>query len=102
MVHKRSEFAQKVHGLRAKLYAKKRHAEKVEMKKKYVLARRNHHHHRGHLSTASRNSRFGSLGKQLTQLTLICFTLQDRHASAKDQQARGRKDGEGSCARLLA
>ncbi len=32
--HKRSEFAQKVHGLRAKLYAKKRHAEKVEMKKK--------------------------------------------------------------------
>jgi len=34
MVHKRSQFAQKVHGLRAKLYAKKRHAEKVEMKKK--------------------------------------------------------------------
>jgi hypothetical protein len=40
MVHKRSEFAQKVHGLRAKLYAKKRHAEKVEMKKKYVVLTR--------------------------------------------------------------
>jgi len=37
MVHKRSQFAQKVHGLRAKLYAKKRHSEKVEMKKKYLL-----------------------------------------------------------------
>ncbi|ELR22989.1 ribosomal protein S8e, putative [Acanthamoeba castellanii str. Neff] len=37
MVHKRSEFAQKVHGLRAKLYAKKRHAEKVEMKKKIAM-----------------------------------------------------------------
>lgn len=37
MAHKRSEFAQKVHGLRAKLYAKKRHAEKVEMKKKYGI-----------------------------------------------------------------
>lgn len=33
MVHKRSEFAQKVHGLRAKLYHKKRHAEKIQMKK---------------------------------------------------------------------
>jgi len=33
MVHKRSEFAQKVHGLRAKLYHKKRNAEKIAMKK---------------------------------------------------------------------
>jgi ribosome biogenesis protein NSA2 len=31
--HKASEFAQKVHGLRAKLYHKKRHDEKVQMKK---------------------------------------------------------------------
>jgi len=31
--HKRAEFARKVHGLRAKLYHKKRHAEKVQMKK---------------------------------------------------------------------
>jgi len=37
MVHKRSQFAQKVHGLRAKLYAKKRHSEKVEMKKKIAM-----------------------------------------------------------------
>jgi ribosome biogenesis protein NSA2 len=35
--HKRSEFARKVHGLRAKLYHKKRHAEKVEMKKKIAM-----------------------------------------------------------------
>jgi len=31
--HKRSEFAQKVKGLRAKLYHKKRHSEKIQMKK---------------------------------------------------------------------
>jgi len=33
-VHERSKYAKKVHGLRAKLYHKKRHAEKVQMKKK--------------------------------------------------------------------
>jgi len=33
MAHKRSEFAQKVRGLRAKLYNKKRYAEKAQMKK---------------------------------------------------------------------
>ncbi|KAI8049201.1 30S ribosomal protein S8e [Syncephalis plumigaleata] len=32
-VHKNSQFAQKVHGLRAKLHNKKRHAEKIQMKK---------------------------------------------------------------------
>ncbi|KAJ1942290.1 Ribosome biogenesis protein, partial [Kickxella alabastrina] len=32
-VHKDSEFAQKVHGLKAKLYNKKRHSEKIQMKK---------------------------------------------------------------------
>jgi ribosome biogenesis protein NSA2 len=32
--HSSSAFAQKVHGIRAKLYNKKRHAEKIEMKKK--------------------------------------------------------------------
>jgi len=31
--HKASKNAQKLHGLRAKLYAKKRHAEKIQMKK---------------------------------------------------------------------
>lgn len=33
LVHKRSAYAQKVTGLRAKLYNKKRHAEKIEVKK---------------------------------------------------------------------
>jgi ribosome biogenesis protein NSA2 len=37
MVKKRSEFAQKVHGLRAKLYAQKRHAEKIQMKKTIAM-----------------------------------------------------------------
>jgi len=32
-VHERSQYAQKVHGLKAKLYHKKRHAEKIQMKK---------------------------------------------------------------------
>jgi len=37
LVHKRSAYAQQVHGLRAKLYHQKRHAEKVEMKKKIKM-----------------------------------------------------------------
>ena len=32
--HKQSQDAQKLHGLRAKLYQKKRHAEKIQMKKR--------------------------------------------------------------------
>ena len=32
-VHRRSKFAQKVHGLRAKLFNQKRFKEKVQMKK---------------------------------------------------------------------
>jgi len=45
LVHKRSQFAQKVTGLRAKLYHKKRHAEKIEMKKKIAMheERKNKH-----------------------------------------------------------
>ncbi len=39
MVHKRSEFAQKVHGLRAKLHNKKRYSEKATMKKTCVSGR---------------------------------------------------------------
>jgi len=35
--HERSAFAQKVKGLRAKLYHKKRHSEKIEMKKKIAM-----------------------------------------------------------------
>jgi len=37
MVHSRSAYAKKVTGLRAKLYHKKRHAEKVAMKKKIAM-----------------------------------------------------------------
>lgn len=37
LVHKRSEFAQKVHGLRAKLYHQKRYAEKATMKKTIAM-----------------------------------------------------------------
>jgi len=36
-VHKRSRFAQKVHGLRAKLYNAKRYKEKAIMRKTYVV-----------------------------------------------------------------
>lgn len=32
-MHKTAEYAQKVHGLKAKLYNKKRHSEKIQMKK---------------------------------------------------------------------
>jgi ribosome biogenesis protein NSA2 len=37
VVHKRADFAQKVHGLRAKLLHKKRYAEKAEMKKSIAV-----------------------------------------------------------------
>jgi len=37
MVHKRAEFAQKVHGLRAKQFNKKRYAEKATMKKTLAM-----------------------------------------------------------------
>lgn len=33
--HERSQYAQKVTGLKAKIYNKKRHTEKIEMKKKW-------------------------------------------------------------------
>lgn len=36
LAHKRAEYAQKVHGLRAKLFHEKRHKEKIEMKKTYA------------------------------------------------------------------
>lgn len=36
-VHRRSQFAQKVHGLRAKLYNAKRYKEKAQMRKTYVV-----------------------------------------------------------------
>ena len=36
-MHKRSQFAQKVIGLKAKIYAKKRHAEKATMKKTIAM-----------------------------------------------------------------
>ena len=36
-VHKRSKYAQNVIGLKAKLYAKKRHAEKATMKKTIAM-----------------------------------------------------------------
>ncbi len=35
-MHERSAYAQKVKGLRAKLYNKQRHAEKIQMKKTCV------------------------------------------------------------------
>ena len=38
-VHERAKFAKKVHGLRAKLFNKKRFQEKAEMKKTSVPAR---------------------------------------------------------------
>jgi len=45
LAHSRSAFAQKVSGLRAKLYHKKRHAEKVQMKKDIAVhqERKNKH-----------------------------------------------------------
>jgi len=49
IVHKRSAYAQQVFGLRAKLYHQKRHAEKVEMKKKIKMheEKKNKHEEEG-------------------------------------------------------
>jgi len=48
-VHERSAFAQKVSGLKAKLYHKKRHSEKIEMKKKIKMheEKKNKHEEEG-------------------------------------------------------
>jgi len=43
--HTRSAFAQKVHGLRAKLYHQKRHSEKIEMKKKIAMHQERNNKH---------------------------------------------------------
>ena len=37
LVHKRSEFAQKVHGIRAKIYQKRRFKEKATMRKTIAM-----------------------------------------------------------------
>lgn len=39
-VHKNSQYAQKVIGLKAKMLNKKRHSEKIQMKKTYVTPSR--------------------------------------------------------------
>lgn len=46
MAHKRARYAQQVHGLRAKLFHKKRHAEKIEMKKKIRMHDERNNQHR--------------------------------------------------------
>lgn len=38
MAHEQAKYAQRVHGIRAKLYNQKRFKEKIQMKKTYVLA----------------------------------------------------------------
>jgi len=45
MVHQRSKFAQKVKGLRAKLYNKKRYAEKAEMRKNIAMHQEKNNKH---------------------------------------------------------
>ena len=45
LVHKRSEFSQKVHGIRAKLYQKKRYREKATMRKTIAMHNQRNNKH---------------------------------------------------------
>jgi len=55
-VHRQSQFAQKIRGLRAKLYHQKRHSEKIQMKKEIAMheQRKNKHEEDGPVAEGAR------------------------------------------------
>lgn len=52
-VHKRSKFAQKVLGLKSKLYTKRRHAEKASMRKTIAMHQERDNKHKAEDGAAS-------------------------------------------------
>ena len=67
-MHKRSQFAQKVIGLKAKIYAKKRHAEKATMKKTIAM-----HNERDNKHKAVDETRGSAVPAYLLERDQACF-----------------------------
>ena len=76
-VHKRSQFAQKVRGLKSKIYTKKRHAEKASMKKTIAM-----HQERDNKHKAEDGAKAGAVPAYLLDREQVRTTLQGHSASA--------------------
>ena len=68
-MHKRSQFAQKVIGLKAKIYAKKRHAEKATMKKTIAM-----HNERENKHKAVDETRGSAVPAYLLERDQVCYS----------------------------
>ena len=75
-VHKRSQFAQKVRGLKSKIYTKKRHAEKASMKKTIAM-----HQERDNKHKAEDGAKAGAVPAYLLDREQVRTTLQGHSAS---------------------
>lgn len=69
-VHKRSQFAQKVRGLKSKIYTKKRHAEKATMKKTIAM-----HQERDNKHKAEDGAKSGAVPAYLLDREQVSNTL---------------------------
>ena len=75
-VHKRSQFAQKVRGLKSKIYTKKRHAEKASMKKTIAM-----HQERDNKHKAEDGAKAGAVPAYLLDREQVRTMLQGHPAS---------------------
>ncbi len=75
-VHKRSQFAQKVRGLKSKIYTKKRHAEKATMKKTIAM-----HQERDNKHKAEDGAKAGAVPAYLLDREQVRTMLQSHSAS---------------------
>jgi len=75
-VHKRSQFAQKVRGLKSKIYTKKRHAEKASMKKTIAM-----HQERDNKHKAEDGAKAGAVPAYLLDREQVRTMLQSYSAS---------------------
>lgn len=83
-VHKRSQFAQKVRGLKSKIYTKKRHAEKASMKKTIAM-----HQERDNKHKAEDGAKAGAvpaylLDREQVGILTVCLYYMD-HCWKVDQ-----------------
>ena len=79
-VHKRSQFAQKVRGLKSKIYTKKRHAEKASMKKTIAM-----HQERDNKHKAEDGAKAGAVPAYLLdreQVRAVLLLLRWAHIAA--------------------
>ncbi len=75
-VHKRSQFAQKVRGLKSKIYTKKRHSEKASMKKTIAM-----HQERDNKHKAEDGAKAGAVPAYLLDREQVRTPLHSHSAS---------------------